>query len=136
MPLDILQFRINLDVVRESQRRRFGSMELIDEIVAKDERWRSLTGLVDETKAKRNRIQKEVAVKMKAKEPADEMAAVDMGSPRRFKAIVECLPRRRCPDKGGQSRLHPMRGGSPAQDPVRRRGRPRRGGVAQPAAAA
>jgi len=75
MPLDINTFRTNIELVRESQRRRFKPQEIIDEIVAKDERWRSLTGAIDDTKAKRNKIQKDVATKMKAKEPADELVA-------------------------------------------------------------
>lgn len=70
MPLDITLFRDyqggNPDLIRESQRRRFASVELVDEIIQKDEEWRSLTGSIDNLKKKRNAVQKEVSVLKKA----------------------------------------------------------------------
>jgi seryl-tRNA synthetase len=48
MPLDINAFRTfaggNPDELRESQRRRFKPVEMIDEIIAVDEKWRTITG--------------------------------------------------------------------------------------------
>lgn len=48
MPLDINLFRThaggNPELIRESQRRRFAPVELVDEIIAKDDRWRYQTG--------------------------------------------------------------------------------------------
>ena len=42
--LDIALFREekggNPDLIRESQRRRFESVELVDEVIAKDKEWR------------------------------------------------------------------------------------------------
>jgi hypothetical protein len=42
--LDIAMFREekggNPDLIRESQRRRFESVELVDEVIAKDQEWR------------------------------------------------------------------------------------------------
>src|SRR4051794_37476596 len=38
--LDILLFREHPEVVRESQKKRFASVELVDEIIALDEKWR------------------------------------------------------------------------------------------------
>lgn len=42
--LDIALFREdkggNPDLIRESQRRRFDSVELVDEVIAKDKEWR------------------------------------------------------------------------------------------------
>ena len=79
MPLDINLFRAyaggNPDLIRESQRRRFASVELVDEIIALDEQWRELTGTIDNLKKERNRIQKEVGNKKKAKEPCDDLIA-------------------------------------------------------------
>lgn len=79
MPLDINLFRAdsggNPDLIRESQRRRYASVELVDEIIAKDEKWRHLTGAIDNLRKKKNAVQKEVALKFKAKEPADEQVA-------------------------------------------------------------
>ena len=79
MPLDIVAFRTyqggNPELVRESQRRRYASVELVDEIIAKDERWRYLTGAIDELKRNRNSVQKDVATKKKANEPCDDMVA-------------------------------------------------------------
>jgi hypothetical protein len=64
MPLDITLFRVNggnPESIRESQRRRYASVEIVDEIIAKDDIWRNLTGTIDNLKKKRNQIQKEIA---------------------------------------------------------------------------
>jgi seryl-tRNA synthetase len=66
MPLDISLFRTNPEVVRESQRRRFASVELVDEIIAKDNVWRNLTGEIDDLKKRRNQVQKDIATIKKA----------------------------------------------------------------------
>lgn len=77
MPLDITLFREysggNPELIRESQRRRYASVELVDEIIAKDEAWRGLTGSIDNMKKQRNLVQKSVATKMKAKEACDDL---------------------------------------------------------------
>lgn len=79
MPLDINLFRKdsggNPDLIRESQRRRFASVEVVDEIIAKDERWRFLTGSLDNLRKKRNAVQKDVATKKKANEACEDMVA-------------------------------------------------------------
>lgn len=77
MPLDIQLFRAegNPDSIRKSQELRAASVEVVDEIIAKDDRWRYLTGSIDDLRAKKNKIQKEIAPKKKAKEPCDELVA-------------------------------------------------------------
>jgi seryl-tRNA synthetase len=79
MPLDIVMFREyqggNPELVRESQRRRFESVEIVDEIIALDTKWREAIGAIDMIKKEKNQIQKEVGKKMKAKEPCEEMIA-------------------------------------------------------------
>lgn len=79
MPLDINMFRAasggNPDAIRESQRRRFASVEMVDEIIAKDDRWRFLTGTIDNIRKERNTVQKEVANKKKAGQPCDDLVA-------------------------------------------------------------
>ena len=79
MPLDIQLFRDyaggNSESIRESQRRRFADVEIVDKIIAEDTKWRRLTGDVDDLKKEKNKIQKEVGKKMKAKEPCEEMIA-------------------------------------------------------------
>lgn len=65
----------NPDKIRESQRRRFASVELVDEIIDMDSRWRNMTGAIDDLKRDRNKIQKEVGAKKKAKQPCDDMVA-------------------------------------------------------------
>ena len=79
MPLDINLFRAhsggNPDLIRESQRRRYAPVEIVDEIIAKDEQWRMMTGDVDNLRKKRNAVQKEVGTKMKAKEACDDLVA-------------------------------------------------------------
>jgi seryl-tRNA synthetase len=64
MPLDMTLFRVNggnPESIRESQRRRYASVEIVDEIIAKDDIWRNLTGTIDNLKKQRNQIQKEIA---------------------------------------------------------------------------
>ena len=69
MPLDINLFRVHAggdpEIIRESQRRRFASVELVDQIIAKDDEWRKMTGDVDNLRKQRNAVQKEVGAKMK-----------------------------------------------------------------------
>ena len=61
MPIDITCLRADrggdVEKVKESQRRRFASVELVDEIIAKDEQWRRMTGEIDNLKKERNAIQ-------------------------------------------------------------------------------
>eukprot|EP01038_Epipyxis_sp_PR26KG_P005387 gene5387-7470_t len=77
MPLDITLFRAhsggNPELIRESQRRRFASVELVDEIITKDEAWRLMTGDIDQLNKKRNTIQKEVGNKKKNNEFCDDL---------------------------------------------------------------
>jgi seryl-tRNA synthetase len=81
MPLDINLFREfqggRPELIKESQRKRFASVELVDEIISKDEKWRLLTGSIDDMRKRRNKIQKEeVAAKMKAGQKADAEVAL------------------------------------------------------------
>lgn len=79
MPLDINSFRVlqggNPDIIRNSQRRRFASVELVDEIITKDDLWRFQTGAIDDMRKERNKVQKDVATKKKAKEQCDDEVA-------------------------------------------------------------
>jgi len=79
MPLDINLFRKHAggdpDAVKASQKKRFKDVGVVDEIIAKDETWRRMTGDIDDLKKERNKIQKEVGTKMKAKEDASELVA-------------------------------------------------------------
>lgn len=68
MPLDITLFRKdggNPELIRESQRRRFQPVEIVDEIIALDDLWRGLTGKNDNLRKARNVVQKEIATCMK-----------------------------------------------------------------------
>lgn len=79
MPLDINLFRAhaggNPALIKASQKKRFASEAVVDEIIEKDERWRRMTGDIDDLKKEKNKIQKEVGMKMKAKQDASEMVA-------------------------------------------------------------
>lgn len=79
MPLDINMLRADRggdpEKVRESQRRRFASVELVDQVIALDDAWRKLTGDIDKMKKNKNSVQKEVGAKKKAGEACDEMVA-------------------------------------------------------------
>lgn len=75
--LDILQFIEekggNPAVIRESQKKRGASVELVDEIIAEYKEWTKLRFVVDELNKKQNKIQKEIGLKFKAKEDASEL---------------------------------------------------------------
>jgi len=77
MPLDIQMFRIHLggnpDAIKESQKKRFANVELIDEIIEEDNKWRQMTGNIDNLKKEKNQIQKEIGKKMKIKEECGDM---------------------------------------------------------------
>ena len=64
MPLDISILRAyrggDPEKVRESQRRRFADVGLVDKVIAEDEAWRKLTQDVDDIKAEKNKKQKEI----------------------------------------------------------------------------
>jgi seryl-tRNA synthetase len=76
MPIDINLFRADKggdpELIKESQRRRFASVELVDEIIEKDSQWRRMTGDIDHMKKERNAVQKEVGQKKKAKQECEE----------------------------------------------------------------
>jgi seryl-tRNA synthetase len=79
MPLDITAFRTheggNPEAIRESQRKRHASVELVDEIIEKDNKWRWMTGEIDNLRKDRNAVQKDVATKKKAGEACDDLVA-------------------------------------------------------------
>jgi seryl-tRNA synthetase len=63
MPLDITLFRReggNPEAIRESQRRRYADVNIVDEIISKDDLWRSFTGKNDHLRKARNAVQKEI----------------------------------------------------------------------------
>eukprot|EP00158_Paraphelidium_tribonemae_P003768 Partr_v1_DN26357_c0_g1_i1_m43182 putative seryl-trna synthetase len=77
--LDINLFRVakggNPDAIRESQQKRGGKVELVDEVIELDRDWVKLRFDADEINKEINAVQKEIASKMKAKEAADELLA-------------------------------------------------------------
>ncbi|KAF9371929.1 Cytosolic seryl-tRNA synthetase, partial [Podila verticillata] len=61
------------ELIRESQRRRHESVELVDEIIALYEDWKTTRFQLDQLNKKSNAIQKEIGMKMKKKEDATEL---------------------------------------------------------------
>eukprot|EP00475_Leptophrys_vorax_P023006 TRINITY_DN31340_c2_g1_i1.p1 TRINITY_DN31340_c2_g1~~TRINITY_DN31340_c2_g1_i1.p1 ORF type:complete len:494 (-),score=54.49 TRINITY_DN31340_c2_g1_i1:20-1501(-) len=86
--LDINLFRAekggNPDAIRESQRRRFGKVELVDEVIALDKEWRECQFQLDQLRKDFNKANKEVAQKKIAKQDASEEIA-------RVKSIDEAI---------------------------------------------
>ncbi|KAJ1446712.1 hypothetical protein M885DRAFT_545458 [Pelagophyceae sp. CCMP2097] len=76
MPLDINLLRTyrggDPEKVRESQRRRFKDVDLVDRIIAEDEIWRNLTLQADEMRASKNAKQLEITKLKKAKQEVSE----------------------------------------------------------------
>ncbi|KAG6840019.1 hypothetical protein C0991_009550 [Blastosporella zonata] len=79
MTLDITSFIDskggNAEEIRESQRKRGHSVELVDEIIAMYAEWVKMDFDTNALRKKVNEVQKEIAAKKKAKESADDLVA-------------------------------------------------------------
>ncbi|XP_030957954.1 serine--tRNA ligase [Quercus lobata] len=75
--LDINLFRVekggNPELIRESQRRRFANVELVDEVIAIDKQWRQLQFDLENLRKDFNKINRQVAQLRIAGEDASEM---------------------------------------------------------------
>ncbi|CAM6109771.1 unnamed protein product [Calypogeia fissa] len=75
--LDILLFREEKggdpEKIRESQRRRYAKVELVDEVIELDKAWRQRTFELEQLKKERNRLSKEAGKKIVAKEDPTEI---------------------------------------------------------------
>ena len=73
--IDLQQLQVekggNPEVVRESQRKRFASIELVDEVLSLYKNWVSLEFQLNQMQQEVNAIQKVITTKKKAKEDAD-----------------------------------------------------------------
>ncbi|KAG2200053.1 seryl-tRNA synthetase [Mucor mucedo] len=65
----------NVEMVKESQKRRGGSVEIVDEIIAEYKEWTTLQFTSDQKNKEANVIQKEIGKKFKAKEDPSELVA-------------------------------------------------------------
>ena len=63
------------DIVKESQKRRYKSVEIVDQCIEKDAQWRSVRFDLDKLNADFNKANKAVALKMKSgeKEEAEKL---------------------------------------------------------------
>ncbi|PFH53442.1 hypothetical protein AMATHDRAFT_137224 [Amanita thiersii Skay4041] len=79
MTLDILTFIDskggNAEEIRQSQRKRGHSVELVDEIIQMYAEWVKMDYDTNSLRKKVNEVQKEISAKKKAKEPADDLVA-------------------------------------------------------------
>ncbi|EKE40844.1 hypothetical protein ENUP19_0211G0026 [Entamoeba nuttalli] len=77
MGLDINLFRNQPDVIRESQKKRGASVEIVDEILALDNEWKKEGFTLDQTRKELGKIQKELGMLHKNKEnpPTKEVLA-------------------------------------------------------------
>ncbi|KAH8064799.1 hypothetical protein JL722_1684 [Aureococcus anophagefferens] len=93
MPLDISILRAyrggDPEKVRESQRRRFADVGLVDKVIAEDEAWRKLTQDVDDIKAEKNKKQKEITTLKKAKADVPAQMLADLKALDAKRAAVE-----------------------------------------------
>ncbi|KAJ2400877.1 Cytosolic seryl-tRNA synthetase, partial [Coemansia sp. RSA 2531] len=65
----------NPELIRESERRRNGKPQLVDEIIGQYQDWTSARFELDALNRSINAVQKEIGLKMKAKEDATELLA-------------------------------------------------------------
>ena len=81
MPLDINTIRAykggDPEKVRESQRRRFADVALVDKVIAEDEEWRRLVA-ADDKRGEKNAKQKEITALKKAKKEVDPQMLKDL----------------------------------------------------------
>jgi len=77
--LDILLFREdkggNPNLVRESQRRRYAPVEIVDEVIKLDKEWREKQHQLDNLRRDFGALNTEIGKKKKAKENADDLIA-------------------------------------------------------------
>ncbi|CCO30569.1 seryl-tRNA synthetase [Rhizoctonia solani AG-1 IB] len=76
MTLDVTSFIVekggNPEVIKESQRNRGDSVELVDEVIAMYKHWVEAQFEANQVKKQVNAVQKEITAKRKAKEPFEE----------------------------------------------------------------
>ncbi|KFD46059.1 hypothetical protein M514_13063 [Trichuris suis] len=76
MVVDLDLFRAekggNVELIRESQSKRFASLELVDQVVVADQQWRRSRFLADKWNRLKNLCSKEIGHKMKKKESLDD----------------------------------------------------------------
>ncbi|TFY74362.1 hypothetical protein EWM64_g9650, partial [Hericium alpestre] len=79
MTLDVLSFIDakggNAEEIRESQRRRGHSVELVDEVIRMYGEWVKMDFEANRLSKESNAIQKQIGLKKKAKENADDLVA-------------------------------------------------------------
>lgn len=80
MVLDIALFREekggNPELIRDSQRKRYADVGLVDKVISLDQEWRKERFLMDELNKQKNLFSKAIGEKMKKKEPQGDNDAV------------------------------------------------------------
>jgi seryl-tRNA synthetase len=100
MPLDIKLFRDEPDKVRESQRRRFKPVEVVDEVIALDAEWRKAEFTTSEMSAELSKLSKSIGAKKKAKEDCTElMEQVKTMKAKQAESKEACVAKRQQLDK-------------------------------------
>ncbi|TNJ28581.1 Seryl-tRNA synthetase [Giardia muris] len=93
MVLDIALFRKakggDPEVVRESQRRRYASVELVDKVIALDEAWVAKNYELNQLSKEANQLSKSFAAAKKAGDSTDEIAAKIAANKERSEALRE-----------------------------------------------
>lgn len=86
----------NPELIRESQRRRFANVEIVDEVIALFEDHRKTQYSASQIKGKINDVQKQIATKKKAKENADELLQEKIALQKEEKALSESAAENMC----------------------------------------
>ncbi|KAI8633126.1 seryl-tRNA synthetase [Xylariaceae sp. FL1651] len=91
--LDVLDFITerggNPEAIRESQRRRYAPVEVVDEIISMWEDHRKTNYAASQINSKMNGLQKEIGAKKKAKENADDLLQQRADYEKEKKALLE-----------------------------------------------
>jgi seryl-tRNA synthetase len=105
--LDIKLIRENPEMVRANLERRQQpeKLELLDQVITADKRWRELTTKVNQLRKRRNEVSQEIAQVMKAKKDASSLKLEASRIPEEIKVIESELEERQVFVKNGLMRL-------------------------------
>lgn len=96
MPIDINELREykggNPDLWRKYTAQRFKPATYVDEVIAKDEEWRTLSTKIQKLQRDVKLLQKSIAPKKKAKEPCDDLIAEMKAVQKEIKELKDNMP--------------------------------------------
>lgn len=75
--LDIKLFRENIELIKESERKRFRDTENVDKVLEYDVKWRDVLQEINNLRRRRNELTKEIGMKFKDQKKIKDKAAIE-----------------------------------------------------------